>query len=93
MVMGLEKSSRKGFDIHNEKSQVQTFPKLVREAEKPIVCVADGGPLYDTMAAQLMNQGVCVFRSCERAVRALVRYVEARLRAQAIRSRDSKGNK
>ena len=90
MVMGLEKSSRKGFDIHNEKSQAKTFPKLVRESEKPIICVADGGPLYDAMAVQLMNQGVCIFRSCERAVRALVRYVEARLRAEAIRIRDNR---
>lgn len=87
MIMGLEKSSRPGFDIHNEKSQVQTFPKLVRECNKPIVCVADGGPLYDVMVTKLMDQGVCLFRSCERAVRALSRYVEARLRAEAIRRR------
>ncbi len=85
MIMGLEKSSRPGFDIHNEKSQVNTFPKMVRECNKPIVCVADSGPLYDVMATKLMDQGVCLFRSCERATRALSRYVEARLRAEAIR--------
>lgn len=87
MIMGLEKSSRPGFDIHNEKSQVNTFPKLIRDCNKPIVCVADGGPLYDVMVTKLMDQGVCLFRSCERAVRALSRYVEARLRAEVIRRR------
>jgi acyl-CoA synthetase (NDP forming) len=86
-VMSTEHSGRKGFDMHNQNSQVNTFPGLVREADKPIIGVVDGGTLYDPMAVELMNRGVCIFRSCERAVHALVRYVEARLRTAAIRRR------
>jgi hypothetical protein len=39
------------------------------------------------MAARLMDQGVCVFRNCGRGTRALVRYVEARLGADALKKR------
>ena len=83
-VMSTEQSGRKGFDMHNENSQVNTFPKLVRESDKPVICVVDGGMIYDPMATELMNRGVCIFRSCERAVHTLVRYVEGRLRTDAI---------
>jgi hypothetical protein len=39
------------------------------------------------MSAGLMDQGVCVFRNSARGTRALVRYIEARLYADALRSR------
>jgi len=39
------------------------------------------------MAGRLMDQGVCVFRNCVRATKALTRYVEARLQADGIRTR------
>lgn len=86
-IMSMEKSSRKGFDMHNENSQANTFPGLVRESAKPIIGVMDGGAQYDAMAVQLMDSGVCIFRSCERAVHTLARYVEARLRTESIRRR------
>jgi hypothetical protein len=39
------------------------------------------------MSAGLMDQGVCIFRNCARGTRALVRYVEARHYAEALRAR------
>jgi hypothetical protein len=39
------------------------------------------------MCGRLMDQGVCIFRNCARGTKALVRYVEARLNADAIRRR------
>jgi acyl-CoA synthetase (NDP forming) len=85
VVRSLKQSARPGYDIDSPESIVQTLPKLVASCPKPIVGVIDGGPLFDPMADKLMEQGVCIFRSSERATRALVRYTEARLRAAQLR--------
>ncbi len=84
MVRSLQKSSRAGFDIDSPESIVQTLPALIASCAKPIVAFIDGGPLFDPMADKLMAQDVCIFRSSERATRALVRYTEARLRAASL---------
>ena len=87
-VMGLEESKlRPGIDINNPKSSPFLMPPIVNRNDKPIIAVVDGGPLYDAMAGRLMDQGVCVFRNCVRATKALTRYVEARLQADGIRTR------
>ncbi len=87
-MMALEESKlRPGIDINNPKSTVHLMPPMAAGNDKPIIAVVDGGRLYDAMSARLMDQGVCVFRNCVRGTRALTRYVEARLRADAIRSR------
>ena len=85
VVRSLKKSARPGFDIDSPESIVQTLPGLVASCPKPIVAFIDGGPLFDPMADQLMEKSVCIFRSSERATRALVRYTEARLRAARLR--------
>lgn len=85
VVRSLKQSARPGFDIDSPESIVQTLPKVVAASRKPIVGVIDGGALFDPMADKLMEQGVCIFRSSERATRALVRYTEARLRAARLR--------
>jgi hypothetical protein len=82
-----ESKNRPGFDISDPKSTVQLMPPLVDRNEKPILGIVDGGQLYDAMCAGLMDRGVCVFRNCVRGTRALVRYVEARLYAEALRNR------
>lgn len=79
--------ARPGFDITDPKSIVHLLPPLVARNDKPVIGIVDGGKLYDAMAASLMDQGVCVFRNCARGTRALVRYVEARRYAEAIRRR------
>jgi len=85
MVRSLQTSAREGFDIDSPESIVQTLPALVASCPKPIVAFIDGGALFDPMADKLMAQGVCIFRSSERATRALVRYTEARLHAARLR--------
>jgi acyl-CoA synthetase (NDP forming) len=78
---------RPGYDIGDPKSTVQLMPPLVDRHDKPVVGIVDAGQLYDAMSARLMDQGVCVFRNCARGTRALVRYVDARLHAQALKQR------
>jgi acyl-CoA synthetase (NDP forming) len=91
VVRSLKQSARPGYDIDSPESIVQTLPKLVASSSKPIVAVIDGGPLFDPMADKMMEQGVCIFRSSERATRALVRYTEARLRAARLRGEAAPG--
>ena len=89
-VRALESSKlRPGFDINDPKSTVHLMPPIVERHAKPIIGIVDGGSLYDAMSSRLMDQGVCIFRNCARGTRALVRYVEARLNADAIRRRPS----
>ena len=83
----VESKLRPGFDITDPKSTVHLMPPLVNRNGKPIIGIVDGGQLYDAMCASLMDQGVCIFRNCARGTKALVRYVEARLYADTIRSR------
>lgn len=88
-VRALESSKlRPGFDITDPKSTVHLMPPLVARNDKPVIGIIDGGQLYDAMAARLMDQGVCVFRNCARGTKALVRYVEARLYADTLRTRN-----
>ena len=87
-VRALEESKlRPGYDINDPKSTVHLMPSMVKRNAKPIVGIVDGGKLYDAMSAGLMDQGVCVFRNSARGTKALVRYIEARLYANAIRGR------
>lgn len=53
--------------------------ELFRRKSKPFVVVVDGGPLYDAMAGHMQQAGVPVFRSGDRAVRILARYIDSRL--------------
>lgn len=88
-VRALESSKlRPGFDITDPKSTVHLMPPLVARNDKPVIGIVDGGQLYDAMSARLMDQGVCVFRNCARGTKALVRYIEARLYADALRTRN-----
>jgi len=90
-VRALEVSKlRPGYDINDAKSTVHLMPPLVERCDKPLIGVIDGGMLYDAMAAGLMDQGVCVFRNCARAAKALVRYCEARLYADSLRKRQAR---
>lgn len=70
---------RPGYDISDEASIAHQMPKMVDALDKPLIGVIDGGELYDPLVAKMMDQGICVFRSCERGVQALSRYTQARL--------------
>jgi acyl-CoA synthetase (NDP forming) len=86
MTRTLAESARPGFNIYDEASAVQQLPKLVSRIDKPVIGIVEGGPLYEPMVENLMDQGVCTFRSCEQGVRALAKYTEARLNAERIRA-------
>ncbi len=74
------------FDMKTENGIVQLLTKVAQQSEKPIVCVIDGGRLYDPMRDTLNNNGIPVFPVCDRAVAALSLYIEARLYAERIRA-------
>jgi hypothetical protein len=84
-MRALEHPVRAGFDIHSEDSVVQRLAEVAAASPKPVLGIVDGGRLYDAMAAGLMDAGVCVFRSCQRGVEALVRYTGARLYSEQVR--------
>ncbi len=87
-IRALESSRlRPGHDLSDPAGTVHIFPPLAASCEKPVIGIVDGGPLYDAMAAAMMDRGMCVFRNCARGTRALARYTEARLEADAIRRR------
>jgi hypothetical protein len=52
-----------------------------------VVGVVDGGRLYDPLVEELLRKGMAVFRSSDRAVRALAMYIEGRLQAERLADR------
>jgi acyl-CoA synthetase (NDP forming) len=84
-VRALEQSGlRPGYDINDTSSTVHLMPPIVARNPKPVVGVVDAGKLYDVMCERLKDSGVCVFRNCARATKALVHYVDARLYAATL---------
>ena len=73
------------YSLDSEQSIVRRLPALAAATDKPVVTVVDGGPLYDPLAEALEAAGLLVFRSADRAVRALGMYIDERLRADRIR--------
>ena len=84
-VRSLPAGLRPGESLEHEESIARIFPQVVAETAKPMVGVVDGGELFDPLAAALVNAGMPVFRSCDRAVAALAKYMEGRLHAQELR--------
>ena len=74
-----------GFDLRVEGSIACLLPDVVRQSDKPIIGVIDGGRLYDPLRDVLMAEGVPVFPVCDRAVSALAQYIQARLYADVLR--------
>jgi acyl-CoA synthetase (NDP forming) len=67
------------------------LPNLIATLAKPVVGVVDGGRLYDPLVDELVKKGVAVFRSSDRAVRALAMYIEGRLKAERLGRRNPGG--
>jgi acyl-CoA synthetase (NDP forming) len=74
------------YDFKDPGSIAVTLPLLIAELDKPVVGVVDGGRLYDPLVDELVKEKMAVFRSSDRAVRALALYIEGRLQAERIRS-------
>jgi acyl-CoA synthetase (NDP forming) len=84
----LPEGLREGESLDDPQGIAALFPAVVAETRKPMVGVVDGGPLFDPLAKRLLDRGVPVFRSCDRAVAALAKYMEGRLHAQRLRDAD-----
>ena len=71
--------------VTSEASIARRLPRLAAEYTKPVVAVVDSGKLYDPLADTLEEGGLPVFRSADRAVWTLGKYIEWRLHAEQIR--------
>ena len=59
-------------------SVAQRLPEIAAAIDKPLVVVVDSGALFDPLALALEKGGLPVFRTADRAVRALCRWVDAK---------------
>ncbi len=59
-------------------SIAQRLPEVAASSDKPVLAVVDSGVLFDPLADALGSGGLPVFRSADRAVRALCRWVDVK---------------
>lgn len=62
-------------EITKPGSMGERLPKLLAEADKPLIAVIDCGSQYDELANMIRAGGVPVFRSADQATRSLGRYM------------------
>jgi len=62
-------------DLTAEPGIARRLATLARRTSKPIVTVVDSGDLFDPLASELESGGLPVFRSADRAMRALARWL------------------
>ncbi len=67
--------------VLNPTSVCQLLPQVAREKGKPVIVVIDSGEIFDPMEAALEEAGLPVFRSADRAMRALCRWMEIKVRS------------
>jgi len=84
----LDETTVKGFDMHQEQSIKNQLIHMVNQCDIPIIAVVDGGRLYDPLRDALIKNNVPVFTVCDKAIAALSMYIQGRLNADAIRSRE-----
>ena len=65
--------------VDDERSIANRLPALARESGTPVVAVVDSGRLFDPLTNRLEAGGVPTFRSADRAVRVLRRYIQGQL--------------
>ncbi len=73
------------YSLEAENSVARLMPELADRLKKPLVGVVDGGKLYDPLVDLLEERGLPVFRSSDRAVAALAKYIEGRRFAEQLR--------
>lgn len=66
--------------IYDANSIARRLPRIAAEADKPVVAVVDAGALFDPFAEALRAGGLPVFRSADRAARALCRWIDLKRR-------------
>jgi acyl-CoA synthetase (NDP forming) len=65
--------------ISDPASIANTLPELARSQDKPVIAVVDSGVLFDPLVERLEAGGLPVFRSADRAVRVVCRYLDTTL--------------
>jgi acyl-CoA synthetase (NDP forming) len=78
--------NRSDYDMYASNSIRQLMIDLVRQTDKPIITVVDGGRMYNPLRDSLTDNGVPVFTTCDRAISALSLYIEGRLASRSLRS-------
>lgn len=86
-VQALPAGIREGESIDSPESIASLLPEFVESCPKPVIGIVDAGRLYDELVMRLEDRGVAVFRSCDRAVAALAKYLECRIYADNFRCR------
>ncbi len=81
----LAECEAKRYDFKDPDSIAVAMPQLAADLDKPVVGIVDGGRLYDPLVDELVKKRMAVFRSSDRAVRALALYIEGRLHAEWLR--------
>jgi acyl-CoA synthetase (NDP forming) len=66
--------------ILDPSSIAQLLPAATASSEKPVVAVIDSGVLFDPLVDALRSGGLPVFRSADRAVRALCKWADVKSR-------------
>ncbi len=67
-----------GEDLLREGSLAVSYSRLIKEGDKPWVASVDAGAMYDPLAYELEAHGVPVFRTVDRALKMLNRWIAAK---------------
>lgn len=65
--------------IESEESICRLLPDVAAASDKPVIVVIDSGEIFEPMAKLIESRGLPVFRSGDRAMRSLCRYINSRL--------------
>jgi acyl-CoA synthetase (NDP forming) len=84
LIRGLTREADSEKFLTSEKSIVGRLSRLATQFDKPLIVAVDSGPRFDHLADAFQEAGLPVFRSADRAVRILGKYIQGRLRAQKI---------
>jgi len=68
--------------INHPESIARKLPEVAAATSKPLVAVVDSGVRFDPLAGELTAAGLPVFRSADRAVRVLCKWVNTKLHNQ-----------
>lgn len=78
-IQSLPSSDQWKESIESEESICRLLPDVAASSAKPLVVVIDSGEIFDPMAKLIESRGLPVFRSGDRAMRSLCRYLDTRL--------------
>jgi acetate---CoA ligase (ADP-forming) len=81
----LSESKDGQYDFNKPGSIVLELPVRVDKLDKPVIGIVNAGKLFDPMADELKSRNMIIFRSADRAVKALAVYIDARLHRESIK--------